>query len=73
MILRVDNSAADAADGNTPTDAALVERLRENDFDALGVLFDRYYSQVYRTAMVITRDSIVADDIAQDCFLKLHQ
>ena len=55
------------------SDAHLVERLRTNDFDALGSLFDRYYPQVYRTASVITRDNAVAEDIAQDCFLKLHQ
>ena len=55
------------------SDAQLVEHLRENDFEALGLLFDRYYPQVYRTAMAITRDNAVAEDIAQDCFLKLHQ
>ena len=55
------------------TDAVLVERLRENDFDALGTLFDRYYTQVYRTALAITRDSAVAQDVAQDTFLRLHQ
>jgi RNA polymerase sigma-70 factor (ECF subfamily) len=55
------------------TDAQLVEYLRTNDFEALGLLFDRYYPQVYRTAMAITRDNAVAEDIAQDCFLKLHQ
>ena len=55
------------------SDAQLVERLRANDFEALGLLFDRYYPQVYRTAMAITRDTAVAEDIAQDCFLKLHQ
>jgi RNA polymerase sigma-70 factor (ECF subfamily) len=55
------------------SDAQLVEHLRANDFEALGLLFDRYYPQVYRTAMAITRDNAVAEDIAQDCFLKLHQ
>ncbi len=54
-------------------DAALIERLRENDFEALGNLFDRYYTQTYRTALAITRDSAVAQDVAQDTFLKLHQ
>lgn len=58
---------------DTPTDAALIERLRADDFEALGILFDRYYPQIYRTAAAITRDSAVAEDIAQDCFLKLHQ
>lgn len=55
------------------SDAQLVESLCTNDFEALGSLFDRYYPQVYRTANAITRDSAVAEDIAQDCFLKLHQ
>lgn len=54
-------------------DAALIERLRGNDFAALGTLFDRYYPQIYRTAAAITRDAAAADDIAQDTFLKLHQ
>ncbi len=55
------------------SDARLIERLRANDLDALGVLFDRYYAQVYRTAAAITRDHAAADDIAQDCFLRLHR
>lgn len=55
------------------SDAALIERLCQSDLEALGSLFDRYYAQVYRTAAAITRDSAVAEDIAQDCFLRLHQ
>ncbi len=55
------------------SDPVLIERLRANNLDALGALFDRYYAQVYRTAAAITRDNAVAEDIAQDCFLKLHQ
>jgi RNA polymerase sigma-70 factor (ECF subfamily) len=55
------------------SDALLIERLRTEDLSALGALFDRYYPQVYRTALAITRDNAVAEDLAQDCFLKLHQ
>jgi RNA polymerase sigma-70 factor (ECF subfamily) len=55
------------------TDAGLIEELCGDELNALGVLFDRYYPQVYRTAVAITRDNAVAEDIAQDCFLKLHQ
>lgn len=58
--------------GDDNGDAALIQRLCNNDLDALGALFDRYYPQVYRTAMAITHDSAVAEDLAQDCFLKLH-
>jgi len=54
------------------TDAELICSLRNNDLEALGTLFDRYYVKIYRTAMAITHDSHVAEDITQDCFLKLH-
>jgi RNA polymerase sigma-70 factor (ECF subfamily) len=60
-------SAADA------TDAALIASLCDDDLKALGVLFDRYHAQVYRTAVGITQDSAVAEDITQDCFLRLYR
>jgi RNA polymerase sigma-70 factor (ECF subfamily) len=56
-----------------PSDAQLIEQIRANDLTALGGLFDRYYPQVYRAAVAITQDSAVAEDIAQDCFLKIHR
>jgi RNA polymerase sigma-70 factor, ECF subfamily len=56
-----------------PADAELIQRLRADDLDALGTLFDRHYTQVYRTAAAITHDSAAAEDIAQDCFLKLYR
>lgn len=56
-----------------PSDAQLIEQVRANDLTALGLLFDRYYAQVYRSAMAITQDGAVAEDIAQDCFLKVHR
>lgn len=56
-----------------PSDAELVERVRANDLEALGHLFDRYYAQVFRSAVAITQDSAVAEDIAQECFLKIHR
>lgn len=55
------------------SDAFLIERVRENDLDSLGKLFDRYYAQVYRSAIVITQDNAAAEDIAQECFLKIHR
>jgi RNA polymerase sigma-70 factor, ECF subfamily len=55
------------------SDAYLIERVRENNLDALGYLFDRYYAQVYRSAVVITQDNAAAEDIAQECFLKIHR
>ena len=55
------------------SDADLIIQLRQDDLEALGVLFDRYYKQIFRTASAITHDSAVAEDITQDCFLRLHR
>lgn len=55
------------------SDADLVKRLQADDLNALGILFDRYYAQIYRTAVAITHDEAVAEDITQDCFLRLHR
>lgn len=54
-------------------DAMLIQQLSKDDLEALGILFDRYYVQVYRTAIGITHDNAAAEDIAQDCFLKLYR
>jgi len=56
-----------------PSDADLVRRLQADDLSALGILFDRYYVQIYRTALAISHEEAVAEDIAQDCFLRLHR
>ena len=54
------------------SDSDLIESLRQDDLDALGVLFERYRDRVFRTALVIVRDPAVAEDILQDCFLKVY-
>lgn len=54
------------------SDAPYILRLQAGDLDALGELFDRYRLVVYHTALAITRDPDVADDILQDAFLRLH-
>lgn len=56
----------------TPSDGDLITRLQESDLDALGILFERYRNRVYRTALAIVRDQTVAEDILQDCFLKIY-
>lgn len=55
-----------------PSDGELIRRLQQPDLDALGVLFERYRTRVYRTALAIVRDPVVAEDILQDCFLKVY-
>ena len=58
---------------NERTDSQLIEQVREGDLEALGELYDRYRLRVYRTALAITRDTAAAEDILQDCFLRLHR
>ncbi len=51
------------------TDAALMERLRDGDLGALGVLFDRYHADVRR---IVSRLGVPAgdvDDLVQLAFL----
>lgn len=53
-------------------DAPCILRLQAGDLDALGILYDRYRLVVYRTALAITRDPDVAEDILQEVFLRLY-
>ncbi len=57
----------------SPTeDRELIQRLGEGDLEALGTLYDRYRLIVFRTALAITHDRDAAEDILQECFLKLN-
>jgi RNA polymerase sigma-70 factor (ECF subfamily) len=61
-------------DGMTsaPTDRELIRRLCDGDLAALGTLYDRYRLPVFHTALAITHDRQAAEDILQECFLKLN-
>jgi RNA polymerase sigma-70 factor (ECF subfamily) len=52
-------------------DGCLVARLRIGDLDALGELYEKYKSNIYRTALAVTRERGAAEDILQECFLRL--
>jgi RNA polymerase sigma-70 factor (ECF subfamily) len=57
---------------SAPVDSDLIQRLVEGDLNALGDLYDKYRLQVYHTALAITRDQQAAEDILQECFLKVN-
>jgi len=57
---------------STPTDRELILRLCDGDLTALGVLYDRYRLLSFHTALAITHDRQAAEDILQECFLKLN-
>jgi len=53
-------------------DGQLISQLRQGDLLALGVLYNRHKTQVFRVALAITRDPSAAEDILQESFLKLY-
>jgi len=53
-------------------DKELIDQLQAGNLDALGELYDRYRHQIYRTALAITHDPAAAEDILQECFLRVH-
>ena len=53
-------------------DGQYIARIRQGDLSALGALYDKYRLQVFHTALAVTRDRQAAEDILQECFLKVH-
>ncbi len=49
-----------------------LRRLQEGDRPALGWLYERYKTVVYRTALAMTRDESLAEDILQETFIRLY-
>jgi RNA polymerase sigma-70 factor (ECF subfamily) len=54
------------------TDGWLVIHIREGDLEALSELYERYKTQVYRTALAITHNKKDAEDILQEAFLRVY-
>jgi RNA polymerase sigma-70 factor (ECF subfamily) len=51
----------------------LVARMRSGDPDAFEEFFTTYQGPVYTTALAITRDPFLAEEILQDCFVKAYR
>ena len=51
----------------------LVERMQSGDLDAFEEFFNRYKRPIYTTALAITRDPFLAEEILQDCFVKAYR
>ncbi len=54
-------------------DKFLIARVQSGDIDALGLLYRRYRAQVYRTALAITCDEAMSEDILQEAFVRVHK
>ncbi len=51
----------------------LVERIQSGDLDAFEEFFHRYKRPVHATALAITRDPFLAEEVLQDCFVKAYR
>ena len=58
-------------EGKQPTDAALMERILQQDSSALETLYDRYGRAVYSLVLRIAQNPASAEEIVQDIFLQL--
>ncbi|MBI1799006.1 MAG: sigma-70 family RNA polymerase sigma factor [Candidatus Eisenbacteria bacterium] len=50
-----------------------MERVRNREPEALAALFDRHFDLVFGLAMRLMGDRTLAEDVAQDVFLKVHR
>jgi len=55
------------------TDGVLICQSRQGDLAAFEALYEAYKGQVFRIALAITRDQAAAEDILQECFIRLHR
>lgn len=51
----------------------LVERMQNGDLDAFEEFFTTFKRPVYATALAITRDPFLAEEVLQDCFVKAYR
>jgi RNA polymerase sigma-70 factor (ECF subfamily) len=53
--------------------AAVLERVRARDPEAMGLVFDRYFDFVYGLAFRLLGSHHAAEDASQEVFLKVHR
>ncbi|MFN2484383.1 MAG: RNA polymerase sigma factor [Candidatus Limnocylindria bacterium] len=70
-IKRSSGQVGAEVDGEEP--GGLVERVQSGDLDAFEEFFNSFKRPVYATALAITRDPFVAEEILQDCFVKAYR
>jgi RNA polymerase sigma-70 factor, ECF subfamily len=51
----------------------LVERMQAGDLDAFEEFFNTYKRAVFTTALAITRDPFLAEEVLQECFVKAYR
>jgi RNA polymerase sigma-70 factor (ECF subfamily) len=72
--MTIDGFALDALpdpDSDSQSDSSLMGRLIEGSQDALSGLYDRHARPVFATAMRVSRDRGIAEEVVQETFLAL--
>jgi len=59
------------SDLGSATDRQLIAAVGDGDRSALGILFRRHYEAVHLTCYRMIGDSSAADDLAQECFVRI--
>lgn len=54
-------------------DVDAIRRLKRGEIDGLEILVTRHQARAVRTAYLITQDQSLAEDVAQDTFLRIFQ
>ncbi|WP_026370211.1 RNA polymerase sigma factor [Kallotenue papyrolyticum] len=54
-------------------DAIYLRAVANGDMHALEVLFQKYQAQIYQTALGVTRDPSLAEEVLQDVFFRLYR
>ncbi|HTI90038.1 MAG TPA: sigma-70 family RNA polymerase sigma factor [Puia sp.] len=60
-------------DNSSQLELDLLMRLQENDEQALALLMERYYAELYNYAASFNRDSTLVKDCIQEVFISLWQ
>ena len=56
---------------DTHSDNALMLKVKNGDIDKMGLLYERYYHQLYRFLFNMTRQKELSEDMVQNIFLRM--
>jgi len=57
----------------SPLTAAVLEKVRQRDPQALAALFDHHFSRIYNLAHRLLGERTAAEDVTQEVFLRVHR
>jgi RNA polymerase sigma factor (sigma-70 family) len=60
-----------ATEPRSPTDSALMQRVRAGELDQLSELFERHHRRLYQFFLRLARERTAAEDLVQEVFVRL--